>query len=266
MVETDEKEDTLLGFNVKGLSQLGLNEDEAVAYSILVGTGVRTAEEVSLYTGQPVNETIDALISLSEKGYARRISGIVDIYQSLNPQIVISSAAEEQLETELNRTISDINDMWKFGADLLKDTTSKFITDIKQVKNETVPNSSDDGTTLDQACGNDFEGLKQAILRAGGISPTAPGNVPETALISQIMQGIIELAQGRAINYDDIGIVNAYKLDVRANQQPPAGLFNDQLFGFNVVNSNTGASTLNLETLITGAGTVAIETYIGDAL
>ncbi len=138
MVETEEKEDTLLGFNVKVLSQLGLNEDEAVAYSILVGTGVRTAEEVALYTGLPVNETKDALISLSEKGYARHISGIVDIYQSLNPQIVISSAAEEQLETELNRTISDINDMWKFGADLLKDTTSKFATDTKSLSDSKI--------------------------------------------------------------------------------------------------------------------------------
>ncbi|MHA2408374.1 MAG: helix-turn-helix domain-containing protein, partial [Candidatus Ranarchaeia archaeon] len=115
---TEESGDTL-GFNGKVLSELGLSGDEAVAYAILVGTGARTAEEVSIYTGRPVSEVKEALIRLSEKGYARRIAGVLDVYQSLNPQIVISSAAEEQLETELNRTISDINDMWKYGADLL---------------------------------------------------------------------------------------------------------------------------------------------------
>jgi len=134
------------------------------------------------------------------------------------------------------------------------------------VKNETVPNSSDDGTPLDQAWGNDFEGLKQAVLRAGGISPTAPGNVPETALLSQIMQGIIELAQGRAINYDDIGAADAYELDVRANQQSPAGLFNDQIFGFVAANTNTTVSTIDFETIITGAGIKDLKSKTGNDL
>ena len=63
---TEESGDTL-GFNVKVLSELGLSGDEASAYAILVGTGARTAEEVSIYSGRPVSEVKDALIRLSEK-------------------------------------------------------------------------------------------------------------------------------------------------------------------------------------------------------
>ena len=113
------------------------------------------------------------------------------------------------------------------------------------IKNETIPNSSDDGTPLDDLWGNDSEGLKQAIARSAGIVPTPPGNIPDTATASQILQGLIEMMQGRATNYDESGVANVYVLDVRANQQAPASLFNDQEFYFVAGNTNTIASTVD---------------------
>ena len=113
------------------------------------------------------------------------------------------------------------------------------------IQNETVPNSSDDGTPLDDLWGNDLEGLRQAIMRSASIVPTAPGNIPDTATASQILQGLIELVQGRATYYDDSGIADAYVLDVQTNQQAPASLFDGQIFEFIAGNTNTGLSTVN---------------------
>ena len=89
---------------------------------------------------------------------------------------------------------------------------------------------------------NDLLGFQQALLRAGGAA--ASGN-PDTAVLSQYLQMIVELAQGRAINYDDSGVANAYVLDVQANQQAPAILFDGQTFEFIPANTSTGASTVN---------------------
>jgi len=114
------------------------------------------------------------------------------------------------------------------------------------IKNETVPNSSDDGTPLDELWGNDFEGLKQAIARLAGIVPTPPGNVPDTATASQVLQGLIELAQGRATNYDETGVADAYILTAQTNQQAPASLFDGQRFIFTAGNTNTGLSDIDL--------------------
>jgi hypothetical protein len=113
------------------------------------------------------------------------------------------------------------------------------------IVNETIPDSSNDGTPLDELWGNDYEGLKQAILRSGSIVPTVPGNVPDTAIASQQLQGLIELSQGRATNYDDSGVADAYVLDAQTNQQEPGSLFDGQEFTFIVGNTNAGASTVN---------------------
>lgn len=112
-------------------------------------------------------------------------------------------------------------------------------------KNETVTGVSDDGTPVDKVWANDFEGFKQAVMRAAGIVPTAPGNIPDTAIDSQIMKAVIELAAGRATAYDDSGAANAYVLDLRSGQQYAAGLFIGLVVKFTPANDSTGASTLD---------------------
>lgn len=93
---------------------------------------------------------------------------------------------------------------------------------------------------------NDLFGFQQALLRVAGIS--ASGSA-DTALVSEYLQGLIELASGRAFNYDDSGAADAYVLDVQTNQQAPASLFDGMVANYIPGNTNTGASTVNVVAL-----------------
>ena len=124
--------------------------------------------------------------------------------------------------------------------------------------NSTAPGALD-GYPFDKEGINDILGVLQALLRAGGV--TASGNA-DTALASQYMQMIVELASGRAYTYDDTGAANAYVLGVRTNQQAPAGLFNGLIVRYTAANTNTGASTANAF----GTGAVSIRDKVGAVL
>lgn len=150
-----------LDFNVKVLSQLGLSEEEAVAYSILVGTGSRTAEEAALYSGRPAREIKESLAKLAEKGFARLIPGVLDIYVALNPQITITAKAEDQLQTELNKTISEINDIWKYSADQLRETTANFKTATKELADNKI-------SVMKEASKNFSSTIKQTVQELEG--------------------------------------------------------------------------------------------------
>lgn len=115
------------------------------------------------------------------------------------------------------------------------------------IKNESIPGTSDDGTPLDLTWGNDFEGVKQALLRAAGVVPSAPGNVPDTALFSQMLQAIVEIAAGRAIGYTDTGLVDAYVASLKANQQGVASYFDGMTVEITVSNNNTGPCNINVQ-------------------
>ena len=107
--------------------------------------------------------------------------------------------------------------------------------------NSTAPGALN-GYPLEKDQLNDRFGLEQALLRSSG---QAASGAPDTALVSQYLQGIIELASGRANNYDDSGVANAYVLDVQANQQAPASLFIGMTVNFIAAFPNTGASTVD---------------------
>ena len=115
------------------------------------------------------------------------------------------------------------------------------------IKNESIPGVSDDGTPLDLVWGNDFEGIKQALLRAAGVIPTAPGNVSDTALFSQMLQAIVEIAAGRAVGYTDIGIADAYVAELKTNQQGVAGYFDGMTVEITPGNNNTGPCTIDVQ-------------------
>lgn len=108
-----------------------------------------------------------------------------------------------------------------------------------------------DGTPIKKAILNDTYGFQQALLRAAGIVPT--GNA-ETQIASQYMQAVVELASGRAFNYDDSGAADAYILDLRANQQGVAAYFEGMVARFAPANTSTGPSTVN----VNGLGVVTI--------
>lgn len=108
--------------------------------------------------------------------------------------------------------------------------------------NETVLDALD-GYPWEKEGINDLLGFQQALLRSS--SQAASGSA-DTALVSQYLQGIIELASGRASTYDDSGVVDAYVLDVQTNQQAPSGLFDGLILNFVPSNDCTaGGCTAN---------------------
>ena len=90
---------------------------------------------------------------------------------------------------------------------------------------------------------NDMLGFLQSILREANISAN---DVVDTARASQYFRGLIELSAGRATNYIDSGIANAYVVGPSSNQQAPMSRFNGRVIKFIPINTNTGASTVNV--------------------
>ena len=122
-------------------------------------------------------------------------------------------------------------------------------------KDETAPGAGD-GSPYFKARADDLFGFQQALLKAASIVPS--GNA-DTALVSQYIQGIIELASGRAFTYDDAGAADVYVFDVQANQQPPASLFEGLRVEATIANTNTGASTLD------AFGSGVVDIHLDDA-
>lgn len=126
-----------------------------------------------------------------------------------------------------------------------------------------------DGTPIKKALMNDSYGLIQALLRAAGIVPS--GNA-ETAVLSQVLQAIVQQAQGRAFMFDEDGTsaADAYVLALRPNQHTLTSLFDGQLFTFTAASPNTGSATVDVSLLLgESAGTTikdAVDIGGGDAL
>ena len=112
-------------------------------------------------------------------------------------------------------------------------------------KDETSPGAGD-GTPYFKGRADDLFGFQQALLKAANIVPN--GNA-DTAVLSEYMESLVEIASGRAVNYDESGIVNAYVLDVKTDQQGPRSYFDGLTVVFYPTNSNTGASTVNVHSL-----------------
>lgn len=106
-------------------------------------------------------------------------------------------------------------------------------------KNETSPGAGD-GTPYELARADDIFGFQQALLAAASITPS--GN-SDTALVSEYLQAIVEIASGRAFNYDESGIADVYVFDVQANQQGPRSYFDGMIVKAFPGFTNTGAST-----------------------
>lgn len=112
-------------------------------------------------------------------------------------------------------------------------------------KDESSPGAGD-GSPYFKGRADDIFGFQQALLKAAGIVPS--GNA-DTAVLSEYMQSLVEIASGRAVNYDESGLVNAYVLDVKTDQQGPRSYFEGLTVVLYPTNTNTGASTVNVNGL-----------------
>lgn len=114
-------------------------------------------------------------------------------------------------------------------------------------KNETAPGAND-GTPYKAVRADDVFGLQQALLFMAGIVPS--GNV-DTALdknSSQYVQAILHLITA-AGTFADIGAADVYDLEAVEDNPAPAGYRDNMVVFFTAANSNTGASTVDVEGL-----------------
>lgn len=99
------------------------------------------------------------------------------------------------------------------------------------------------GTPFKDVLVNDVFGFQQALLKSAGI---VPSGTPDKWGASEYLQAVVALASGRAFNYDESGVANAYVLDVRTDQEAPDAYFDGMIVIFTPGNNNTGASTVNV--------------------
>lgn len=124
-------------------------------------------------------------------------------------------------------------------------------------KNETTAGAGD-GSPYILIRANDLFGMHQALLTSAGITPSGDA---DTALLSEYTQAIVEIASGRAITYDDSGAADVYVADLKTDQQGPQSYFPFMQIQFVAANTNTGASTID----VNGIGVIDIE-FNGSAL
>lgn len=116
-----------------------------------------------------------------------------------------------------------------------------------------------DGTPFKSALLNDVYGLQQALMRAAGITPS--GNA-DTALVSEYMKAIVELASGRAFNYDCSGTATVMVLAAQTDQHAPASYFDGMTVRFEGSVANTASAfTVNVD----GLGAVSVKLRAGAA-
>lgn len=111
-------------------------------------------------------------------------------------------------------------------------------------KNETSPGALD-GTPYEKDWGNDLLGFLQKLLNYANKVPS--GN-PDTVLASQYFESLEEIFN-KFIYFNDAGggTANAIKV-VSVGAKPPA-YFNGQIVLFKASNTNTGATTIQIDTL-----------------
>lgn len=117
-------------------------------------------------------------------------------------------------------------------------------------KDESSPGAGD-GTPYFKGRADDIFGMQQALLKSANITPS--GNA-DTINDSEYVASIVEIASGRAFNYDDSGVANVYVLDIQADQQGIRSYFDGLECEYIAGNSNTTSSSAD----VNGLGAKAI--------
>lgn len=80
------------------LSRLGLSLYEARTYMALIGSGAKTASEISFTSGVPRTKVYGAVKSLERKGLVKAIPGKPDVFMALPPERHLYPAVERMKE------------------------------------------------------------------------------------------------------------------------------------------------------------------------
>ncbi len=110
-------------------------------------------------------------------------------------------------------------------------------------QNETASGAGD-GTPYNLLRANEIFGMQQALTQLAGITPSG---VPDTALVSEYVQALVELSQGRAREVQEGGgsVADAYVLEEKTAQQKARAYFIGQRLISSIAADNTGAATVN---------------------
>lgn len=114
-------------------------------------------------------------------------------------------------------------------------------------KNESAPGNFD-GTPFEKAVFNDLLGLQQSLVKMAGITPSGTADNASTKTSSEQLQAILHAVLG-ANTFDESGAADAYVLDVVDNNPAPANYSSNMNVVFTPGNTNTGASTIDVEGL-----------------
>ena len=114
-------------------------------------------------------------------------------------------------------------------------------------KNETAPGLFD-GTPFELAMLNDVFGFEQALLKSANIAPSGNSDSALDKNSSQYLQAVLHLVTSGS-TFDESGVADAYVLDVVNSNPAPANYSDNMTVSFIPGNTNTGASTVNIEGL-----------------
>ncbi len=114
-------------------------------------------------------------------------------------------------------------------------------------KNETAPGAND-GTPYEKIRADDLFGMHQSMLKIAGIVPTGNADTAADKNSSQYMQALLHLVTA-GYTFDESGVADVYVLDVVGNNPAPADYTDNMTLVFIPTNTNTGASTVDVESL-----------------
>lgn len=114
-------------------------------------------------------------------------------------------------------------------------------------KNETAPGAND-GTPYEKIRADDLFGLQQSLLKAAGIVPSGNADKATDKNASQYAQALLHLITA-GNTFDDSGVADVYVLDVVDDNPAPADYTANMTLIFTPSNTNTGASTVDVESL-----------------
>ena len=112
-------------------------------------------------------------------------------------------------------------------------------------QDETAPGAND-GTPYEVIRANDIFGFQQAMLKAADIVPSGNADSAFDNTSSQYMQAVLHLVAA-STTFTDIGAADAYDLEAVGNNPAPADYTDNMTLFFIAANTNTGASTVDVE-------------------
>ncbi len=145
------------------LNRIGLSELEGQIYSALVGVGARTLEEIAVYANADLKKTEEALQNLSNKKYIKIIEGKIPLFFPINPQILLTVEAKNNLESDLHSINSKVNDILNSLTTMIEKVTTDFDSSISTISENSINSIETTVSSIIEKLGSVFSAFQQDI-------------------------------------------------------------------------------------------------------